>query len=195
MNAEHEKSFHFHNVSRIQPADQMIKALCRLDQTPAFVSDVIRERIHQERNPKHLTTTFQQSNYPTGKSETRGFSYYQQDADESDDQPTGSMSIAAEMEQRLMEEDLGDAEFEADVSDWSWDPAEVDDDGTLLQDPNERVLLPDPERDVSEDEALEIINFATSYRNTRKGLRNAQTGRNFFGQERRWDEEGAKGQY
>ena len=81
-----------------------------------------------------------------------------------------------------MEEDNGDADFEADASDWSWDPAEVDDDGTLLQDPNGRELVPDPERDVSEDEAFEIVNFATSYRNTRKGLRNAQTGRNFFKQ-------------
>ena len=42
------------------------------------------------------------------------------------------------------------------------------------------MLLPDPEREFSDDEALEIVNFATSYRNTRKGLRNAQTGRNYF---------------
>ena len=72
----------------------------------------------------------------------------------------------------MMEEDLGDTEFE-DISDWSWDPAEIDDDGALLQDPNGRELLPDPERDASEDETLEIVNFATSYQNTRKGLRNA----------------------
>ena len=47
---------------------------------------------------------------------------------------------------------------------------------------NGRELLPDAEREVSEDEALEIVNFATSYRNTRKGLRNAQTCRNYFKQ-------------
>ena len=63
----------------------MIRALCRLDQTPALVSDVIRERGQQEKNPKHFSTTFQQSNYPTGTSESRWFSYYQQDADKSDD--------------------------------------------------------------------------------------------------------------
>ena len=83
-----------------------------------------------------------------------------------------------------MEEDFGDTDYELDQSDWSWDPAEIDDDGTQLQDANGRELLPDPERDVSEDEALEIINFATSYRNTRKGLRNAKTGRNYFKQKK-----------
>merc|ERR1712079_843462 len=41
---------------------------------------------------------------------------------------------------------------------------------------------PDPEREVLEDEAFEIVNMATSYPNTRKGLRNVQTGRNFFKQ-------------
>ena len=56
----------------------------------------------------------------------------------------------------------------------------MDDDGTQLVNDHGRELLPDPEREVSEDEALEIVNYATSYRNTRKGLRNAQTGRNYF---------------
>ena len=62
---------------------------------------------------------------------------------------------------------------DGDSSDWNWDPGEVDDDGTQLVNEMGRELLPDPEREVSEDEALEIVNYATSYRNTRKCLRNA----------------------
>ena len=66
LTSDYEKLFHLHNMSRLLPADQMIKALCRLDQTPALVSDVIRERGQQGSNPKDFSKTFQQSNYPDG---------------------------------------------------------------------------------------------------------------------------------
>merc|ERR1712045_819586 len=82
----------------------------------------------------------------------------------------------------LVQDDQSEVSDTMDGSKWSWDPAEIDDDGTQLINENGRGLLPDPEQEVSEDEALEIVNFATSYRNTRKGLRNAQTGRNYFKQ-------------
>ena len=122
---------------------------------------MIRERSQQGKHPKALLTAF-----PTT---TTFYSDDQQPLEE--DIPEGGPPASSSVDRRLMEEDLGDANFELDASDWSWDLAEIDDDGTLLQDPNGRELLPDPEREASEDEAFEIVYFAATHRNTRKGLR------------------------
>ena len=83
-----------------------------------------------------------------------------------DQEPSDILDLAPEDLPKLVTPEPSEAD-EMEASEWSWDPAEIDDDGTQLVNDNGRELLPDPEREVSEDEALEIVNFATSYRNTR----------------------------
>ena len=126
---------------------------------------MVKDRFAQEKNAKPLGMNFHVTH-----------SYYNDD-ETGDDDPSDLPRLEAD-DDSVVQYDNGNGDV--DSSEWSWDPGEVDDDGTQLINDTGRELLPDPERDVSEDEALEIVNFATSYRNTRKGLRNAQTGRNYL---------------
>ena len=98
---------------------------------------MVKERYAQDKNAKPLGMNFHAAQ-----------SFYTDEQEEPDPSDLPYLVVDADTP---APSDTGLDEM--DASEWSWDPAEVDDDGTQLINDNGRELLPDPEREISEDEA------------------------------------------